>query len=263
MAIRFECEYCGAKLKAPDGTTGRMTKCLKCARPVTVPEPVYEAELVDDPGAPTLLSAADTFDPPPDPNDPYGLADAPAATAVAEESRRPCPMCGELILSSAIKCRFCGEVFDKELGKKPKKKAIKANRDTLYKFRRNLHGLAGFWVFWGLVQMGEGVVYLSGGGVEKGVDPAALQALGFIIAVMGVVFLISAIFSFMKHLWAIWVGTVDTVLRLLILLLALAGGEPSVIGGIVINAILLIQAIRVIQMGGVLKKAGVPLSTPA
>jgi hypothetical protein len=27
---------------------------------------------------------------------------------------RPCPMCGELIKSSALKCRYCGEMVDEE-----------------------------------------------------------------------------------------------------------------------------------------------------
>ena len=33
------------------------------------------------------------------------------------ESRRPCPMCGEMILATAAKCRFCGEAFDPTLKK--------------------------------------------------------------------------------------------------------------------------------------------------
>src|SRR5262249_4537250 len=35
--------------------------------------------------------------------------------AGGEEQRRPCPMCGEMILVSAVKCRFCGEIFDPAL----------------------------------------------------------------------------------------------------------------------------------------------------
>ena len=57
--------------------------------------------------------------------DPYGLnEEAPA------ENRRPCPMCGEMILVNAVKCRFCGEVFDDDLKgvetKKQKKKKKKS-----------------------------------------------------------------------------------------------------------------------------------------
>lgn len=32
---------------------------------------------------------------------------------MSTEVRRPCPMCGELIVASAVICRFCGETVDK------------------------------------------------------------------------------------------------------------------------------------------------------
>jgi hypothetical protein len=40
------------------------------------------------------------------------------------EARRPCPMCGEMIMATAAKCRYCGEIFDPTL-KKAKKKGKK------------------------------------------------------------------------------------------------------------------------------------------
>ncbi|MBI5760669.1 MAG: DUF4190 domain-containing protein [Planctomycetales bacterium] len=32
---------------------------------------------------------------------------------MSTEARKPCPMCGEMIVASAIICRFCGETVDK------------------------------------------------------------------------------------------------------------------------------------------------------
>jgi len=41
----------------------------------------------------------------------------PPSGQSAQGDRQPCPMCGEMILKDAIKCRFCGEVFDQTLAK--------------------------------------------------------------------------------------------------------------------------------------------------
>jgi hypothetical protein len=32
-----------------------------------------------------------------------------------DKQRRPCPMCGEMIVASAVRCRYCGEVFEPAL----------------------------------------------------------------------------------------------------------------------------------------------------
>ncbi len=118
MAISFSCPNCGKKLKAPDSAVGKSSKCPGCNTPVTCPEPVYEAELIEPP-----LAGPNPYD---DIDDglPYGVA-GPAAGQEADtgpEPRKPCPMCGEMIVATAAKCRFCGEVFDAKLKKAKKKK---------------------------------------------------------------------------------------------------------------------------------------------
>jgi predicted RNA-binding Zn-ribbon protein involved in translation (DUF1610 family) len=105
MAISFTCPTCGRKLKAPDNAAGKSSKCPGCGSPVTCPELVVEAELIPDtPQGPDPFSDLDA-------DEPYGMAPEPV-TASAAEARRPCPMCGEMIVATAAKCRFCGEVFD-------------------------------------------------------------------------------------------------------------------------------------------------------
>jgi len=47
----------------------------------------------------------------------------------AQNDRKPCPMCGELIQRNAIKCRFCGEVFDPVLRAKEQKSVVAADAD--------------------------------------------------------------------------------------------------------------------------------------
>ncbi|TXT17124.1 MAG: hypothetical protein FD138_4629, partial [Planctomycetota bacterium] len=46
----------------------------------------------------------------------YEESDADAEAS--EDGRRACPMCGEMIIATAAKCRFCGEVLDPEIRKR-------------------------------------------------------------------------------------------------------------------------------------------------
>jgi hypothetical protein len=119
MPISFSCPRCGKNLKAPDNAAGKSSKCPGCGSPVTCPEPIYDAELVDPvPGGVDPFADMDA-------SRPYGLAGpAPGASSAPEssgEARRPCPMCGEMIVVGAVKCRFCGEIFDPALKKARKK----------------------------------------------------------------------------------------------------------------------------------------------
>jgi predicted RNA-binding Zn-ribbon protein involved in translation (DUF1610 family) len=111
MPISFSCPSCDKKLKAPDNAAGKSSKCPGCGAAVTCPEPIYDAELVGgDSGGLDPYGDLDS-------DQPYGVVDAAPATATTTEDRRPCPMCGEMILAAAIKCRHCGEVFDPVLKK--------------------------------------------------------------------------------------------------------------------------------------------------
>jgi hypothetical protein len=150
MKITFRCPGCGRSLKARPDSVGRTRKCPVCATRVTCPEPVvaakavdeavYDAEIVEAEVVPTPQRARIRSKPaagaprsslPPraaaapasnpfDDNDPYQLAGPDPATEPVPEARKPCPMCGETILASAVKCRFCGEVFDAKLKKRKK-----------------------------------------------------------------------------------------------------------------------------------------------
>jgi predicted RNA-binding Zn-ribbon protein involved in translation (DUF1610 family) len=124
MAISFKCPNCGKKLKAPESAAGRSSTCPGCGNMVTCPEPVYDAEVVEM-----------ELEPAPKPTgvDPYADLDTdqpyqvvePTPAAPPADGRRPCPMCGEMILVGAAKCRYCGEVFDPTLKKTKSKKKKK------------------------------------------------------------------------------------------------------------------------------------------
>ncbi len=109
MPIRVDCASCGKKLQVPDSTAGKRVKCPGCQAVLDVPRPgVMETE-------------------------PAGIAESrPSRAAVddaseAEDSgKKPCPMCGEMIVATAAKCRFCGEIFDPELRAVEQKKKVPA-----------------------------------------------------------------------------------------------------------------------------------------
>ncbi|MBW3539867.1 MAG: hypothetical protein KY476_06325 [Planctomycetes bacterium] len=96
MSIETECPSCGRMLKVADSAAGQERDCPGCGQPVEIPEPVYEAELADD------------------------------AEAAGGAPRRPCPVCGEMIVASAAVCRFCGEVFDESIAGHSRERSAEA-----------------------------------------------------------------------------------------------------------------------------------------
>ena len=136
MSISFQCKSCGKKLKAPDSAAGTTSTCPGCGAKVKCPDAVYDADVVEMGPPPEESPGFNPFGDL-DEDKPYGVAKPSSAEASSTESRRPCPMCGEMILTTASKCRFCGEVFDATLKKAKKsggKKAELKKVATLQKY---------------------------------------------------------------------------------------------------------------------------------
>jgi predicted RNA-binding Zn-ribbon protein involved in translation (DUF1610 family) len=129
MPISFQCPQCGKKLKAPESAVGKSSACPGCGGTVTCPEPIYDAEVVDmtleQPGTSAGLDPHVNRDD----DKPYGLVDQ-GPTAPARDNRRACPMCGEMIMAGAAKCRYCGEVFDPALKKVKGKNSKQYSEDS-------------------------------------------------------------------------------------------------------------------------------------
>ena len=106
MPISFQCPNCGKKLKAPESAVGKSSAYPRCNTMVTCPAPVYDAEVVSEGGD----------------DECYDKAHPHRVSSSSIESRHPCPMCGELIVAGAAKCRFCDEVFDPALRTSKEKK---------------------------------------------------------------------------------------------------------------------------------------------
>jgi hypothetical protein len=78
--------------------------------------------------APPAPNPAPGFDPFADlGDDPYQLASPDPVETSTTEPQKPCPICGEMILASAAKCRYCGEVLDPKLKKGKSKKRRKSS----------------------------------------------------------------------------------------------------------------------------------------
>jgi predicted RNA-binding Zn-ribbon protein involved in translation (DUF1610 family) len=115
MPIKMSCPSCGKTLSAPDSAAGKQAKCPSCGQIMIVPDASHAGDF----DAPLPSSApGDTQS-----GDENWLDNLGGAAPVAEgaapqsggEARRPCPECGEMIIASAAKCRFCGAVFDGRL----------------------------------------------------------------------------------------------------------------------------------------------------
>ena len=159
MTIEVSCPACGKTLQAKDSAAGKQAKCPGCGGIISIPEAVLDT--VDE---------VQEFDQGFDADFDYAAAEQQGPSSPSEQSRRPCPQCGEMIVSGAAKCRFCGEIFDLRLKRQQSQTGI-SNAD------KNLSG--GEWVvaivcsFVGCIV---GIVYMIQG------KPKGLKMIGVSLA---------------------------------------------------------------------------------
>lgn len=109
MPIKVKCSGCGVSLSTPDASAGKRAKCPQCGHAIQVPKLPVEEVILD--------AENSIFD---DISD-----DELTSGAATHDDRKPCPACGERIFFDAIKCRYCGEIFDQTLKKQDRKKRKK------------------------------------------------------------------------------------------------------------------------------------------
>jgi phage FluMu protein Com len=101
VTIDFQCPHCDKSLKTSADKAGRQAKCPGCGEVIDIPE-TGEHDSDSTPQAHVVEQAHLAEDE--SLRKPTQLPTTPGDT-------RPCPMCGEQIKAAAIRCRFCGEVF--------------------------------------------------------------------------------------------------------------------------------------------------------
>jgi phage FluMu protein Com len=128
VEIKIRCPKCQKALKAPESQAGKRAKCPGCGTIISIPEIVHEAEEVPEepalPPTPNMQSLLDE-------EQEYRLAEGPKVSTPAQEPmRRPCPMCGEMIVLGAAKCRYCDTILDERLREAEKKKKRYSSEDS-------------------------------------------------------------------------------------------------------------------------------------
>jgi predicted RNA-binding Zn-ribbon protein involved in translation (DUF1610 family) len=117
VPILATCNSCGGKFNAPDSAAGKRTACPKCGGVIDIPVAEPAEEILEAEVDPAAAFEDDDFEVEP--------------PAEIPEGRRPCPKCGEMILLTAVKCRFCGEIFDTVLRQKEEKtKRLSSGEDS-------------------------------------------------------------------------------------------------------------------------------------
>jgi hypothetical protein len=111
VPIHVSCFSCRQAFNAPDSAAGKRAKCPKCGMPIDIPGALtprsdsVDNEILDAEPVVAEESLADEI----------VAAESSRGTTAGE--RKPCPMCGEMIRTSAVKCRFCGHITDPTLAR--------------------------------------------------------------------------------------------------------------------------------------------------
>jgi hypothetical protein len=127
-------------------------------------------------------------------------------------------------------------------------------RELVKSFRDQIHALGAFWIFIGVLAMVIGTLAIMGNKLFAD-NLGSQMILLFITAALGVLWLVTGIMTLLKQMWAVYVGLVLSYLSLV--------GQFFTLNfcGILILALVIIQAHRVIGWANKMNANHVPLTT--
>jgi uncharacterized RDD family membrane protein YckC/predicted RNA-binding Zn-ribbon protein involved in translation (DUF1610 family) len=169
MSILVSCDACGKELRAKDEAAGKQAKCPNCKAIIRIP---HAEEFAD------AEEYGDTQPSPP--VDDFG------------DDRQPCPACGEMIASTARKCRHCDEVLMDSPLTKSKKKPSRSGRSSRRRAgryppadrgKRFLGAFADGFAY--CLLMVPGFVMMGAFGDGNGQDNDAMAGIGLILFWLG------------------------------------------------------------------------------
>ena len=226
MPIKFTCLKCDKPLTAPDHAEGKIAPCPKCSHKQKVPPAGIELA-----AAPVAVVEEEPV---------VKVRKSHSATAETKARRVRCPHCGEMIVETAVICRFCGESVDDSspvLGKKEKKRVrrdlhlLMEEVGSTWRWVSILIGVLGILaIFVGLMLSNRNETHVLEDGVEVSTS-ALLYALGGIFVIGACIGGLCSWGCFSHYIWAVYLGLVLGYLQLLdgLYTLLTSGGQGIIL----------------------------------
>lgn len=197
----------------------------------------------------------------PDPVEEFDFESPEPVAPAQSRNRVPCPMCGELVASDARICRFCGERLTKDGRARRPIGRGEVDARLVRKFRREVHGLGGFWMLISFICFSVGLVLVNEPQIKLGGPRAFHEILVTLIFLQCAFCFFIGLFTFLKQLWALYAGLIFGYMGIGLSLVQIVNGNIcGVLIGLGFYAAVVIQTHRTINWARQMALDGIPLN---